>query len=351
MTIAAIPREIWDHETASFRPTPTDWLWHGFLAAGNVTLLTSLWKAGKTTLLSLLLARRKAGGTLAGLAVKPGQTVVITEEPVPLWAERAARLDFGGRACFIPQPFRAVPGPAEWQALIDRLLDLRARHGIDLAVIDPLAPLLRQENQARAVLETLLPLRALTDVGMAVLILHHPAKGQRPAGQAARGSGALLGHVDISIEMRHPGGDPLTRRRRFLALSRHAQTPRDLLLELSADGTDYAAVPETPEPDDFQSSWDTLRLALDDAPRKLTRAEILADWPPDFDKPKRTTLWRWLDRAVDRGLLARDGTGRKSDPFRYWLPEREAVWKQDPLYQLFEGQRLPPELGLNTNQG
>ena len=32
------------------------WLWEGLLAAGNITLLTSVWKAGKSTLLALLLA-------------------------------------------------------------------------------------------------------------------------------------------------------------------------------------------------------------------------------------------------------------------------------------------------------
>jgi hypothetical protein len=49
------------------------WLWHGYLAAGNVTLLVGQWKAGKTTLLSVLLARLGAGGTLAGRAVRPGR--------------------------------------------------------------------------------------------------------------------------------------------------------------------------------------------------------------------------------------------------------------------------------------
>ncbi len=34
------------------------WLWQGYLAAGAVTLLTSQWKIGKTTLLALVLAPR-----------------------------------------------------------------------------------------------------------------------------------------------------------------------------------------------------------------------------------------------------------------------------------------------------
>ena len=47
-------------------PTGPDRLWHGLLARGNLTRLTGLWKTGKTTLLSLLLSRRKQGGSLAG---------------------------------------------------------------------------------------------------------------------------------------------------------------------------------------------------------------------------------------------------------------------------------------------
>jgi len=49
-----------------------NWLWGGYLAPGNVTLLTGLWRAGKTTLIAALLARMQAGGSLAGLAVRPG---------------------------------------------------------------------------------------------------------------------------------------------------------------------------------------------------------------------------------------------------------------------------------------
>src|SRR5579871_1361190 len=98
----SMPQAIWDHEVASLSLPATEWLWQGFVARGNLTLLTSLWKAGKTTLLSMLLSRRKEGGTLAGLAVKPGKTVVVSEEPMELWAERARRYDFGGKVCFFP---------------------------------------------------------------------------------------------------------------------------------------------------------------------------------------------------------------------------------------------------------
>jgi hypothetical protein len=42
---------------------------------------------------------------------------------------------------------------------------------------------------------------------------------------------------------------------------------------------------------------------------------------------------------VDQAKIACEGTGRRSDPFRYWLPEREAVWReQNPLYDEIEKQ-------------
>ncbi len=106
---------------------------------------------------------------------------------------------------------------------------------------------------------------------------------------------ALLGHVDISIDMRRPGGDPMTRRRRFLCLSRFTETPRQLLLEVNAAGTDYLPVAE-PEAgaDGFQAYLDTFQMVLEDAPQKLTRDDILAEWPADFDKPGATQLKLWL---------------------------------------------------------
>src|SRR5438552_15596349 len=68
-------------------PGPTAaWLWAGCLAAGKITLLTSLWKMGKTTLLSVLLAKMKAGGDLAGWPVRAARPLVVSEESPDYWA-------------------------------------------------------------------------------------------------------------------------------------------------------------------------------------------------------------------------------------------------------------------------
>src|SRR5437879_11374533 len=75
------------------------WLWPGYLAPGNVTLLTSQWKAGKTTLLSILLDRMKAGGTLAGRPVRPGRAVVVSEESPAPGVLRSQKFDFAAHGC------------------------------------------------------------------------------------------------------------------------------------------------------------------------------------------------------------------------------------------------------------
>ena len=42
-----------------------DWLWQGYLRPGDITLLTSLWKTGKTTLLAGMLRCLETGDGIA----------------------------------------------------------------------------------------------------------------------------------------------------------------------------------------------------------------------------------------------------------------------------------------------
>jgi hypothetical protein len=147
----------------------------------------------------------------------PKRAAVVTEEGPQLWAMRGRKLAFGDHVCWYCRPFRGRPRPEDWQALLDHLLDMRERWGINLLVIDPLAPFLpnRNENGTAGMLDALAPLRRLTERGLAVLLAHHPRKGEPAVGEAARGSGALAAAVDISLELtyhqrppRRPGPAP-----------------------------------------------------------------------------------------------------------------------------------------------
>src|SRR5207245_2095316 len=96
-----------------------DWLWHGYLARGNLTLLTSLWKTGKTTLLTGLLQRLAAGGEFLGHRCVPARALVVSEESREHWAERVRTMPIGPHARLLARPFAARPTSAEWRDLIE----------------------------------------------------------------------------------------------------------------------------------------------------------------------------------------------------------------------------------------
>jgi hypothetical protein len=308
------------------------WLWQGYLIPGAVTLLTSQWKAGKTTLTAVLLSRMKTGGVLAGLPVTAGRAIVLSEESSEQWLLRGRRLDLNNHVGWYCRPFPCRPSPEQWQTLLDRVADDAAERGVSLLVVDPLAAFFpgKSENDAVIMLDALAPLQRLAARGLAVLALHHPAKKERGDGPSGRGSGALLACADILLDMRcyrRPLDDD--RRRRLIGLSRFNDTPRELVIELNAEGTDYLARGSFAD-EEFAAHWRLLESLLSQVESKLSREEILAGWPAE-DRPDPSTLYRWLRRAVERGLLRQDGLGKCKDPFRYWLPESEQRWRNDPV--------------------
>src|SRR4051794_21036998 len=100
------------------------WLWEGYVAFGSITLFTSRWKSGKTTLLSVLLSRMSTGGTLAGSAVASAPVIVVSEESPGVWVARGRKLSFGANVRWICQPFLCKPSRAEWEALVGMLASM-----------------------------------------------------------------------------------------------------------------------------------------------------------------------------------------------------------------------------------
>jgi hypothetical protein len=70
----------------SREPRSVPWIWEGVVAEGAVTLLSAPEKVGKTTLLSLLLDRRRAGGELSASVAREWL------EPAPEPPEHARRV-------------------------------------------------------------------------------------------------------------------------------------------------------------------------------------------------------------------------------------------------------------------
>ena len=69
-------------------------------------------------------------------------------------------------------------------------------------------------------------------------------------------------------------------------------------------------------------------MIFEDASQKLTREDILGEWPEDFDKPSPSGLRNWLESAAETNMIACEGSGRKKDPFRYWFPAGKLCGKK-----------------------
>src|SRR5262245_38608356 len=139
------------------------WLWQGMLGRGAVTMLSALWKSGKTTLLVHLLRALEAGGEFCGLDVQAGRILYVTEESESLWAERRDRMGLRDHIEFLVRPFGAKSAWADWREFIGYLTRLCQERGFDLIVLDTISKLwpVRDENDASQVEGALMPLHQL----------------------------------------------------------------------------------------------------------------------------------------------------------------------------------------------
>jgi RecA-family ATPase len=155
-----------------------DWLWHGYLRPGKITLLTSLWKCGKTTLMTGLLQRMERDGEFLGRSVRRGRVLVVSEESLGNWAERLKYMPVGPHVQLLSRPFRGAPSNDEWNTLVDQAHAMRTQDELDLLVIDPLAVFLpaNAEADGAALRRIFEPLHRLAADGAGVLLLHHPRR-------------------------------------------------------------------------------------------------------------------------------------------------------------------------------
>lgn len=294
---------------------PIPWIWDGLIADEAITLLSAPEKTGKTTLLSLLLDRRRAGGQLLGRPVRPGPTILCSEENSCLWALRQPPLDFGSQLEF-HRPFGGNPSPGRWRRFIDHLLD-HVHYTFDLLVIDTIMTFLpAAQNNPTALRKALNELRVIANQPVGILLLHQ-AYATR---SRSRARGPLTAFADILIDMQIPPGDRFTRRRHFHGVGRYPGTLQHVAAELNPEGTDYLLLADGPPEAALALALDTLRQLLSQSLAPLTRQEILAHWPK-AEPPRADSLWRILARGCELGILVRTGAGTKAEAFRYGLAQ------------------------------
>jgi KaiC/GvpD/RAD55 family RecA-like ATPase len=290
---------------------PVDWIWQGFVAPGQVTLLAARWKAGKTTLLAHLIQEMAGGGDL-GTTVAAGTVLIITEESEADWARRRDKLQIGDHVDVWARPFMTRPSFTDWLILVAKVATFVRERGYRVVIFDTLLRFLpiADENDAAQMTDALVPLHRVTEAGAALVLVHHLKKGDATEMQASRGSGALPAFVDTIVELRRYRPEDDTDRRRILkAVGRSDETEPELILELTEDGYISRGTRAQATQEDRLRILESI-VPCD--PPGATSEEMRAGWPNSgIPAPGLSALRSDLNAGL------RLGDGKKGSPHRF----------------------------------
>ncbi len=283
------------------------WVVPGYAARAAVTLLAGLPKAGKTTFLADLVASVAAGATFLGRDVAGGRVLWIDlEQPEGLTKRVLDRHCFAGALVHVQHGrLPALDTAAAWCR----------EQGTVLVVLDSLTKIYRafgveDENDPVQVERALQPLLEFARAAnVALIILHHLRKSGGDEGLDVRGSGQIAAAVDIVVSLRRFGTDPDSpdSRRTLQAVSRFEETPRQLVVEyLDHRYRACGSVAQVRR----QKERDQVIATVTAEPQT---AEEIAAASGLAASAARTVL----KELADDGVIARTGTGKRGDAFRY----------------------------------
>jgi hypothetical protein len=264
----------------------------GYVIKGLSNLLSGSPKAGKTSLLYQSIPACLAGGD---------EVLYLSEEPSDVWQHRLKTVDVIDRRGLI-LVFGLGMEPGE-------LLD-RVRRGSESVVVADtlrgLGILGEDENDNSAVARSLTPwLKACRDGGKTFVGIHHDRKSGGTHGRGVSGAHALVGAVDVVMQLRVGGKAD---ERVLTALSRLAQ-PNDLSYTRSADGTlSTTDVVIDPLPADVLAR-------LPSEPPGWTMDEVMGE----YHVSKVVALFE-LNESIRTGRVKQTGAGVKGNPKRYYRP-------------------------------
>jgi hypothetical protein len=304
--------------TLSREQTPVEWLWEGFLAKGQSTIISSLWKTGKTTLICWLLKNIGENEQFLGKDTKNVNVLIISEESQAIWANRKEEYQLGINIWLSCRPLNRKTNTQQWIQFISKTVEFCVKNKIELVIIDTLATFwpVRDENDATQVTSALLPLNSLLENNLSVMIVHHERKSGGEEGTSSRGSGALPAYVDIIVEFRRFDASKRNDTRRVIkTYSRYSETPTELVLELTSDGyEEHGTKAQVVQQEKLSVVLEILPAGSD----SYSIDKILSEWPEDEygNPPHKTTMYRWLQKLKEQGLVK--VTGQSSDKADLW---------------------------------
>lgn len=287
-----------------------DWIWEGFLAKGHITLLSALWKAGKSTLISQLVRAIQQSNHIAGMKTSFSKVLILSEESEAMWSRRRDELALNDGCHVLCRFIKQRPNSKEWKKIIEQCSEYCQQKHIDVVIIDTLSEFwcVTDENNASEVKAALLPLNELINKNIAVLLVHHFRKSGGNEGTAARGSGALGAHVDIMVDFtRLDGNNPRDTQRELKTYSRFEETPPDLVIDFVDDH--YISRGTKADVSKDSKIKAVLSIIRDAGDSGLTIQEILPNW--DSEKsgkaPSERTISSYISSLLTDGDISEIG--------------------------------------------
>ena len=123
------------YDIADIPDSEVEWLWYGYLAKRNLTLLSGAPKAGKSTLLFDFLKQMKDNKPCLGLSTTCAPTVLVTEESLQLVKARSKSLGL------LSAPLHVLPlqPGLSWPMVIAYTKNLIVHNNYGLVIIDTVA--------------------------------------------------------------------------------------------------------------------------------------------------------------------------------------------------------------------
>jgi hypothetical protein len=300
-------------------PAVVPWVCSPLAYSGGVTMLAGPAKGGKSTLAASLQRSRETGERFLGRwDVATGPTLLVTEEggvAVVYKTEGLHRLDILDRRM-------ALQGDLTFTQILALIGRWSEANPAGLVFIDTLAIWagIEDENDAAKVTRALGAVMALAQrTGLAIILVHHTRKGGGDHGEAIRGSGAMLGTVDIAAELTYTG-DERYPDERYLTLSGRIILPERYRLGFDRMTKTYTMV-DLDERAESETDDDLAGVSLDGP--GLTRDDLRNLWGKD---PRRL-LERYLRAGRLRVERVKEG---QTHVLRYWKLPPRSLWRDEP---------------------
>jgi hypothetical protein len=303
----------WAEEIVASTPEEPDWILAGYLASGDKVMLAGRTKVGKSTWVDALVRAicAESPNTFLGRGVRGGPVVLVSEEGDGTLAGKLTEVP--------PERVRvlsrdAVSPKPTWAELIAAAIAEAKRIGAVMLVIDTFSFWAQfegeRENWSGEAQRAMDRLDEAAREELLVLLVHHQGRAGAP-----RGSTALEGALETVIELERLEDDAPSHHRRLVAQSRWPQVSPVLVLDFV--GGEWRLIGEA------DSRHGAVTLGI--------REEILAALPTEPPGPTEDELAKVLDKdrrkvadplreLLGERRIAREGKGKKGDPYRYWRP-------------------------------